>query len=70
MECVQYWSGTGVKFSASPAPDGNEVRAWFLASEDIAPLPCVLEDGKSQAVVAMHVVLRDLYTETTPRSDL
>ena len=71
VERMLYRSCTGVQLVALAAPDGEEARALFFAWEEIGPLlACAPEDGEWQAVVAMWDILRDLYVETPPRSDL
>ena len=62
---------TGVKLGASAAANGVEARALFLTWEELGPLlDYVPEDGECQAVVAMCDLLRELYTDKTPRGDL
>ena len=71
MQRIRYRARTGVKLGATAAPDGEEARALFLAWEELGPLlDYVPEDGKWQAVVAMHDLIRDLYTDKPPRGDL
>ena len=54
MQRVLYRSRTGVKLGATGAPDEEEARALFLASEELVLLlDYVPEDGEWQAVVAM-----------------
>ena len=66
-----YRARTGVRLGATGAPDGEEARALFLAWEELGPLlDYVPEDGEWQAVVAMHDLLRELYTDKPPRGDL
>ena len=60
----------GVKLGATRAPDGEEARALFLAWEELGPLlDYVPQDGEGQAVLAMRDLLRELYTDKTPRGD-
>ena len=62
---------SGVKLGATGAPDGEEARSLFLAWEELGPLlDYVPEDGEWQNVVAMHDLLRELYTDKPPRGDL
>ena len=71
VQRVLYRARTGVKLGASAAPDGEEARALFLAWEELGPLlDYVPEDGEWQAVMAMHDLLRELYTDKPPRRDL
>ena len=73
-EAVQrllYRERTGVKSGATAAPDGEETRALFLAWEGMGPLLAYTpEDPKWQGVVAMKVLLWDLYSGTPPLNDL
>ena len=71
VQRVLYRARTGVKLGATGAPDEEEARALFLASEELGPLlDYVPEDGEWQAVVAMRDLLRELYTDKPPRGDL
>ena len=66
-----YRARTGVKLGATAAPHGEEARALFLAWEEMGPvLANAPEDPKWQAVVAMRDLLRDLYCDTSPLTDL
>ena len=66
VQRVLYRLRTGVKWGASAAPDEGEAWALFLALGG----NCAPEDGKWQAAVAMQDLVRGLYSETPPRSDL
>ena len=73
-EAVQrllYRARTGVKLGATAVPDAEEARALFLAWEEMGPLLTYApEDPEWQALVAMRDLLRDLYSDTPPLSDL
>ena len=52
-------------------PTEKGARALFLTLEELEPLLAYApEDDEWQAVVAMHDLLRDLYSDTPPRADL
>ena len=71
VQRVLYRARTGVRLGSSPATDGEEARALFLAWEEIGPLLAYApEDGEWQAVVAMRDLLRGLYSDTPPHADL
>ena len=58
---ILYRASTGIKLGSAAAPDGEEARELFLAWEELGPLLAYApEDGKWQAMVAMHDLLREL----------
>ena len=71
MQRFLYRARTGVKRCATVAPDGEEARALFLAWEEMGPLLAYApEDPQWHAVVAIRDLLRDLYSDIPPLSDL
>ena len=71
VQRVLYRARTGVRLGASASPEGEEARAFFVTWEELGPLLAyALEDDEWQAVLAMRDLLRDLYSDTPPRTDL
>ena len=71
LQQILYRARTGVKLGSAAAPDGEESRALFLAWEELGPLLAYApEDGEWQAVVAMRDLLRELYSDKPPSTDL
>ena len=71
LQRVLYRSHMGVRLGSSAAPHREEARALFLAWEEIGPLLAYApHDAEWQAVFAMRDLVRVLYCDTPPWSDL
>ena len=71
VQRVLYGARTRVRLGVSASPNGEEARALFLAWEELGPLLAYApEHDEWQAVVAMRDLLRHIYSDTPPRTDL
>ena len=68
VQRVLHRARTGARVGSSAANDREETRALSLAWEGIGPLLAyATEAARWHAVVAMGDLLRDLYSDTSPR---
>ena len=71
VQRILYLARTGVKLGSAAAPDGEESQVLIHVWEELGPLLAYApENGEWQAMVAMRDLLRELYSDKPPTTDL